>query len=276
MNLNELRLVVDEREKKSRIPDLLKAVGINVEVKTLPVGDYIVAPETIVERKTISDLISSVFDGRLFDQCNRLKDNYQFPILLIEGNLDEIEKLTENWLVFYGAISSIIIDFKIPIIPTPNAYHTAKLLASMCSRKNVTKGPFIKKIKKSNDLQKQQLSVLCSLPGVGEKTAKKFLKEYGSLENLLENTSDLKGKIKEKIEAKNTGDSLVASLKKTVEEHGEKVSAEEKTKIETGITDLEEALKGDDVEDIKNKTKTSFKKDLILNNCFHRLNKSLV
>ncbi len=36
MNLNELRLVVDEREKKSRIPDLLKAVGINVEVKTLP------------------------------------------------------------------------------------------------------------------------------------------------------------------------------------------------------------------------------------------------
>ena len=38
------------------------------------------------------------------------------------------------------------------------------------------------------------------LPGVGDKTAKKFLKEYGSLENLLENTSDLKGKIKEKIE----------------------------------------------------------------------------
>jgi len=42
VNLNELRLVVDEREKKSRIPDLLKAVGINVEVKTLPIGDYIV------------------------------------------------------------------------------------------------------------------------------------------------------------------------------------------------------------------------------------------
>ena len=63
-------------------------------------------------------------------------------------------------------------------------------------------------------------------------------------------------KIKEKIDAKNTGDTLVASLKKTVEEHGDKVSAEEKTKIETGITDLEEALKGDDVEDIKNKTKS--------------------
>ena len=38
------------------------------------------------------------------------------------------------------------------------------------------------------------------LEGVGEKTAKKFLKEYGSIEKLLENTADLKGKLKEKVE----------------------------------------------------------------------------
>ena len=39
------------------------------------------------------------------------------------------------------------------------------------------------------------------LEGVGEKTAKKFLKEFGSMENLLANTDKLKGKLKEKIEA---------------------------------------------------------------------------
>ncbi len=38
------------------------------------------------------------------------------------------------------------------------------------------------------------------LPGVGEKTAKKFIKQYGSMENLLANTHELKGKMKEKIE----------------------------------------------------------------------------
>lgn len=38
------------------------------------------------------------------------------------------------------------------------------------------------------------------IPGVGEKTAKKFIKEYGSLENLLANTQDLKGKMKENVE----------------------------------------------------------------------------
>ena len=39
------------------------------------------------------------------------------------------------------------------------------------------------------------------LPGVGDKTAKKFLKEYGSVEGLLANTHELKGKMKEKVEA---------------------------------------------------------------------------
>ena len=39
------------------------------------------------------------------------------------------------------------------------------------------------------------------LPGVGEKTAKKFLAEYGSMEKLLESTHELKGKMKENIEA---------------------------------------------------------------------------
>jgi DNA polymerase-1 len=38
------------------------------------------------------------------------------------------------------------------------------------------------------------------LPGVGEKTAKKFLAAYGSMENLLANTHELKGKMKEKVE----------------------------------------------------------------------------
>lgn len=39
------------------------------------------------------------------------------------------------------------------------------------------------------------------LPGVGEKTAKKFIQAYGSMENLLANTHELKGKMKEKVEA---------------------------------------------------------------------------
>ena len=180
MNINELRMIIDEREKKSGIPDLLRAVGVKVELRNLPVGDYIVAPETVVERKSVHDFVSSVFDGRLFDQCNRLKEHFEHPTTLMEGSLDKIEEIIENPLVFYGAISAIVLDYKIPIIPTPSASHSAKLLIPMCARQATSKGPFLKKIKKSDDLQKQQLSVLCSLPGVGEKLATRMLERFGS------------------------------------------------------------------------------------------------
>jgi len=180
LKIDKLRIVIDERERKSGIPDLLRQVGVKVELKNLPVGDYIVAPETVVERKTIRDLFSSIFDGRLFDQCSRLKENFERPIILMEGNVDEIDEFAENPLVFYGAVSSIITDFKIPIIPTPSASHSAKLLISLASRQDAPKGPFLKKIRKSGNPEKQQLSILCSLPGVGEKTAIRMLKKFGT------------------------------------------------------------------------------------------------
>ena len=192
MRIEDIRIVIDERERKSGIPKLLRAIGVNVEVKTLPIGDYIVSHETVVERKSIHDFISSIFDGRLFDQCDRLKEHFKFPIILLEGNVDEIESITENPLVFYGALSTIAVDFKIPVIPTPNASHTAKLLVSLSSRKESIKGPLLKKIKKSNDIQKQQLIVLCSLPGIGEKTAIRMLEKFGTpLKALSSSTKDL-------------------------------------------------------------------------------------
>jgi len=78
VKLENLRIIVDERERKSGIPELLKSIGLNLEMKTLPIGDYIVAPETIVERKSIRDLMASVFDGRLFDQClNAVSESLQ-------------------------------------------------------------------------------------------------------------------------------------------------------------------------------------------------------
>ena len=180
VKLDHLRIIVDERERKSGIPDLLKAIGMGVEMKTLPVGDYIVAPETIVERKSIKDLMASVFDGRLYDQCTRLKENFEHPIVLVEGNVDEIEEITDNPLVFYGALSRVTLEFKIPIIPTPSASHTAKLLVALCSKKDGPKGPYLKKIKKSSNLETQQLSTLCSLPGIGEKFAVRMLEKFGT------------------------------------------------------------------------------------------------
>ncbi len=61
-------------------------------------------------------------------------------------------------------------------------------------------------------------------------------------------------KRKEKIEVRNTADALVYSTEKTVEELKEKISSEDKEKIDAALKELREALTGDDTEKIKEKT----------------------
>ncbi|WP_417596313.1 molecular chaperone DnaK [Oceanospirillum sp.] len=61
-------------------------------------------------------------------------------------------------------------------------------------------------------------------------------------------------KFEELVQTRNQGDTMLHATKKTLEEAGDKATAEEKEKIEAAIKDLEEALKGDDADDIKAKT----------------------
>ena len=62
-------------------------------------------------------------------------------------------------------------------------------------------------------------------------------------------------KFKEGIEVRNHADTLIGGMTTSVKEHGDKVTPEEKAKVETDIKNLEEAIKGEDIEDIKNKSK---------------------
>ena len=58
-------------------------------------------------------------------------------------------------------------------------------------------------------------------------------------------------KKREGVDARNQADSIVFSTEKSLKEHGDKITADEKKNIESGISDLKEALKGTDVEEIK-------------------------
>tara|TARA_Y100000813_G_scaffold198121_1_gene185110 strand:+ start:1 stop:1047 length:1047 start_codon:yes stop_codon:yes gene_type:complete len=63
-------------------------------------------------------------------------------------------------------------------------------------------------------------------------------------------------KKRETVDARNQADSLVFSTEKSLKEHGDKISAEEKKAIENGIADLKKSLEGTDSEDIKKKTQS--------------------
>ncbi|RYC60652.1 hypothetical protein CHU98_g5566 [Xylaria longipes] len=78
------RVVVDVREFRSSLPSLLHGRNLNVIPCMLTVGDYILSPNICIERKSISDLISSFKDGRLYNQAETMFQHYKCPMLLIE------------------------------------------------------------------------------------------------------------------------------------------------------------------------------------------------
>ena len=82
--LQQDKVIVDMREFRSELPSLLHKRGIDIDPITLEVGDYIVTPEICVERKSISDLIGSLGNGRLYNQATAMSRFYERPMLLIE------------------------------------------------------------------------------------------------------------------------------------------------------------------------------------------------
>jgi molecular chaperone DnaK len=62
-------------------------------------------------------------------------------------------------------------------------------------------------------------------------------------------------KIRELVDVKNSADGMIHSVKKSITDHGDKLDASEKEKIESAIKSLEESLKSDNKEEIEAKTK---------------------
>ena len=100
------RVVVDVREFRSSLPSLLHGRSMVIVPCMLTVGDYILSPTICVERKSVSDLISSFKDGRLYSQCESMFLHYKNPMLLIE--FDQNKSFTlEPFADLSGSLSSV-------------------------------------------------------------------------------------------------------------------------------------------------------------------------
>ena len=94
---------------------------------------------------------------------------------------------------------------------------------------------------------KEQKIQIQASGGLSEEEIQKMVKDA-------EANKEADKKARETIDARNQADSIVFSTDKSLKEHGDKISEEEKKSIENGISDLKDALKGTDTEEIKKKT----------------------
>lgn len=182
------KIIIDYREKNSLVASELISLGLEVEFRELKIADYLVN-NVAIERKTVSDFISSMINMRITRQLQDLQQ-YENKLLIIEG-IDEQELYSEgaeeekgvHQNAIRGFLLSIILKHKIPIIFSKNSEDTARFIWLLARRKeresslNVTK----KSLNKKERLQ----FILESFPGIGPKTAKKLLSEFKTIKNII-------------------------------------------------------------------------------------------
>ncbi|MEM0505136.1 MAG: ERCC4 domain-containing protein [Sulfolobales archaeon] len=183
--LNMVKIYADEREKASGIPEILSSLGVTVIYKVLDVGDYVINSSLVIERKRVDDLVKSVFDGRFFEQVERLSEICDTPMLIIEGGLSSIKHLTTRWKSVEGALITAILRFRVIPYYTEDSRHTAEVIKHVAEKLSAEK-PFKSYSRRAikprgDDIREWQLYVLQSLPGIGVKTARKLLEKFGNL-----------------------------------------------------------------------------------------------
>jgi ERCC4-type nuclease len=194
------KIIIDYREKNSLVASKLIKLGFEIEFKELKVGDYIVI-NTVIERKTINDFISSMINKRLLRQIEELKQ-FQDKLLIIEGfeeeslYSDDSSDSGVNPNAIRGFLLSILLKHKIPIIFTKNQEDSARFMGVIARKKEKE---ISLKSKKSNLNKKDQLQfIIEGFPGIGPKTSQKLLKKFGTIQNIInapeENLREILGK----------------------------------------------------------------------------------
>lgn len=170
-----IRILADNRENPAVISELERLCA--VEKKNLPSGDYVCSDRAVIERKSESDFASSIMDGRLFPQIKELCE-YEKPILLIERNGSNFSKIHPN--AIRGALASLALDFKIPIIFSQSFIETAGIIFQIAKREQVEgKRTISIRQKAGTDTPAgQQEFVVAGLPNVSTVLAKRLLSEF--------------------------------------------------------------------------------------------------
>lgn len=181
-----MKVVVDHRESSSSVLREIYRLGLEVEMQQLEVGDYILSERVGIERKTVSDFLQSLIDGRLLEQAKNLAETFERPLLILEGEgLYTTRDIHPN--AIRGALACIAVDYRVSLLSTEDEKGTAKIITTIAEReqKEGREEIPVRKERKSLTLIELQRFVVEGLPGVSAVLAKRLLEHFGSVENVV-------------------------------------------------------------------------------------------
>jgi len=200
-----MKAIADLHEKNSLVAAELISLGVDVEFQHLKVADYVIG-EVAIERKTILDFIQSMINKRLLRQLEELKQ-YEKRLLIIEGT-EEQELYNDepggmHGNAIRGMLLHTIFEAGCPIIFTKDYKDTAKFLFLIARKMEKEKKPLsLHAKKKARNFREQKQFILEGFPGIGPLTARKLLKKFKTISNILNAPEpELKNILKSKIKS---------------------------------------------------------------------------
>jgi Fanconi anemia group M protein len=182
-----LKIIADFREKNSMVISELISKKINVELKHLNVGDYLIN-DVIIERKTYNDFINSIINKRIFRQLEEIKQYPNF-LLIIEGSHEDVVDRKMNKNAIRGFLLSVLIKSKVPILFTEDFEETADFLHVLAKKQEKNSFSLRAKNKKLNS-KERLIFVLEGFPGIGYATAKKLLNHFKSIKRVINSSEE--------------------------------------------------------------------------------------
>jgi len=216
-----LKVIVDVRERSQRIISSIKE-SAKVELKQLPVGDFLVSDRVCIERKTVADFIGSIIDRRLMSQMSEMTRNFQTPIIILEGKDSLFSQRNIHPNAVRGALAAVAADFNIPIIPSESEEETAALIIALAKREQEEnqRPVALRGERKPQFLHERQRFVVESLPHVSAVLADRLLRRFGSIESLMNATQ------KEMREVDGIGEKKALQIRKVIKSAYERYNVE--------------------------------------------------
>jgi len=207
-------IIADDRERESGIPKRLsEKEGVEVVVRRLPTGDYLLEPHVLVERKTLGDFAASIIDARLFKQAKRLTRGSYRPLFIVEGRVDDLRSIGLSREALQGALISLSLVFNIPVLRSLDMEETSRLLVYVADQFNRMAGHYRYSSRLAGkSLQSKKLRALQSLPGIGPEKAEALLHEFRSVEKCLSASAEALARVP------NIGPKTARSIRQIVSE----------------------------------------------------------
>ncbi len=181
-----IKIFADYREKGSGIIKELVDLEIDLKLESLSSADYLLSSRVGVELKTVQDFVQSLIDNRLLEQIKNLKNNFERPLVVIEGTEDIYSVRNVHPNAIRGMLATIAISYGIPILFTKNFKETASLLQLIAKREQEETGSFtIHGSKKPMSIKEVQEYIVSALPGVGVVLARPLLKEFKTIKKVV-------------------------------------------------------------------------------------------